>query len=52
MKNEISFAEWKMKLFRLDFDENLAEFRENFAENARIWREVQTICKNPGIVFR
>ena len=38
--NEISFAEWKIKLFRLDFDENLAKIRENFADDVRIWIEV------------
>ena len=49
MKNEISFSEWKMKLFRPAFDENLSEFRENFAENARIRCEIQTVCKKSGI---
>ena len=28
MKNEISFAECKVQLFRLDFDENLAEISD------------------------
>ena len=51
MKHEISFSEWKMKLFRPDFDENLSEFRENFAEDAGIWWEIQTVCKKSGIFF-
>ena len=39
MKDEISFADWKVKLFRRDLDENLAEFREFFADNVEIWGE-------------
>ena len=46
MKNDISFAERKIKLFRLDFDENLADFFEISVDNVRIWGKVRTIFKN------
>ena len=48
MKNEISFAEWKIQFFRLDFDENLAEFFDFFTDNVRIWGKVWTIFKISG----